>query len=201
MDMSKTIYDSRLDGRVKHKSDGWYKGLSGNLKDENSNTLEVFAYFLPTCGLHNIIRTHAPDTLGDWAMITGPASFRWGGTWLGAYKDTENPEAVLQIIEWLTTNEGFLEKWAKDTGDIVIRTDIVDKIKAQYHEPFLAGQNHYAMFADIAKNINGKLAQGTDHVIEALFKEAVNDYAEGRKPRTQALDDFRARVREELGLR
>ena len=44
----------------------------GVLADESGNQKEVFSYFLPTWGLHYVLKTNAPETSGDWAMCAGP---------------------------------------------------------------------------------------------------------------------------------
>jgi ABC-type glycerol-3-phosphate transport system substrate-binding protein len=200
MDISKTINDNRFDGRVGQWSEGWFAGMNGTLRDENQNLLEAFSFFLPTWGLHYVLKPNAPDTAGDWAMIPGPAPYRWGGTWLGAYKGTKNPEAALAMIEYLTTDDAFLEQYAKDSGDMVSNVRVVDRIKGGYREEFLGGQNHYAEFAEMAKTIDGKLVQGTDQAIESIFQESVTAYVEGEKTKAQALADFRAQVQSQLGL-
>jgi len=201
MDMSKVIHENRFCGRVGQWSEGWFLGMEGNLRDERRNLLEVFAYFLPTWGLHYVLKTNAGSTFGDWAMIPGPAPYHWGGTWIGAYRDTRNAEAVKQMIEWFTTNDGFLERWARDTGEVVGNTVVTNRIRNNFREPFLGGQNHYSMFADIAMNINGRLIQATDAAIESLFAEAVAAFVEGEKSKAQALSDFRQEVVRMLGLR
>jgi len=174
--------------------------MRGELKDDAGNTLEVFGYFLPTWGLHYVLKTNAESTSGDWAMIAGPASYRWGGTWIGAYSGTKNPEEAKLLIEYLTTDDNFLESWARDTGDMVSNVRVVDKIKGEYSEPFLGGQNHYAEFADMAKNVNGRLLQGTDQSIEGFWHEAVAAYVNNEKSEAQALADFRNQVESMLGF-
>jgi ABC-type glycerol-3-phosphate transport system substrate-binding protein len=200
MDAMKIMHDNRYDGGVGQWSEGWFEGMNGNLRDQNGNLLEAFSYFLPTWGLHYVLKPNATDTAGDWAMIPGPAPYSWGGTWIGAFRGTTNPQQALHMIEWLTTNDSFLEAWARDTGDIVSSTTVMNRIRRDYREPFLGGQNHYAMFADIAGNVNGRLVQGTDSVIEGLFAEAVEAYVSGRKTKAQALSDFRAQVASQLGI-
>jgi ABC-type glycerol-3-phosphate transport system substrate-binding protein len=197
MEISKTLYESRLDGRVSQWSEGWFAGMKGELRDDNRSSLEVFSYFMPTWGLHYVLKTNAPSVAGDWAMIQGPAPYYWGGTWIGAWKNTQNPDAAREFIRYLTTDNGFQEKWAKDTGDFVTNTEVVNKIKASYSEPYLGGQNHYAAFAEIAKNINGKLTPKTE-AIDYLFREAVAAYREGEKTKERALADFRRQAAESL---
>ena len=200
MDICKTLHDNRWEGQVGQWSEGWFAGMKGELKDETGKPVEVFSYFLPTWGLHYVLKTNTPDTSGDWAMIPGPAPYRWGGTWIGAWKNTKNPDGAKELIRYLTTDDAFLEKYALDSGDLVSNMVVVDKIKNNYSEPFLAGQNHYAEFAEMAKHVDGKLTQGTDQAVENPFNEAVNAYVQGEKSKDQALADFRSQVASQLGL-
>ncbi|MCL2137988.1 MAG: ABC transporter substrate-binding protein [Treponema sp.] len=200
LDISKTLYDKRWDGQVGQWSEGWYAGMRGELKDEAGKALEVFSYFLPTWGLHYVLKTNAPQTAGDWAMIPGPAPYRWGGTWIAAWKNTKNPDAAKEFIRYLTTDDDFLERYALDSGDLMNNLNVVEKIKDNYAEPFLAGQNHYAEFAEMAKSVDGKLAQGTDQAIEGIFQEEVNAYRFGEKTKAQALGDFKNQAEIQLGL-
>lgn len=98
------------------------------------------------------------------------------------------------------TDDGFLEQWAKDTGDMVSNNNVVNKIKDTYTEPFLAGQNHYAEFAKMANGVDGKLTQGTDQAIEGFFGEATGAYVNGEMSLDDAIADFTRHVSEELGF-
>jgi ABC-type glycerol-3-phosphate transport system substrate-binding protein len=200
LDIVKTLHDNRWEGRVGQWSEGWFAGMKGDLKDENGNAVEVFSYFLPTWGLHYVLKTNAGDTAGDWAMIQGPIGWRWGGTWIGAWKGTQNADAALHMIEWLTTGDDFLTAWALDKGDMVSNLRVVNSIKDTFVEPFLGGQNHYAEFAEMAQAVDGRLTQGTDDVIQALFGEAVVAYVNGEKTRQQALEDFRQQVQNQVNI-
>jgi len=194
MDMCKLMHDNHYDGRVAQWSEGWYAGMKGTLKDEKDNPVEVFCYLLPTWGLHYVLKTNAPETSGDWAMCAGPASYYWGGTWIAAYKGTKNAAAAKEMIKYLATDDGFLEQYAKDSGDTVGNLNVQNKIKDTFSEPYLAGQNHYKDFCEMAKGIDGKLIQGTDQQIEQYFTEEVAAYANGEKSKEQALSDFTAQV-------
>jgi ABC-type glycerol-3-phosphate transport system substrate-binding protein len=199
LDIGKTLHDNRWEGRVGQWSEGWFAGMKGELKDEAGKPVEVFSYFLPTWGLHYVLKTNAPDTSGDWAMCQGPSAYRWGGTWVGAYKGTKNPAAAKEFIRYVATDESFLEAWAKDTGDMVNNLNVVNKIKDSYSEPFLGGQNHYAEFAEMAKAVNGRLLQGSDEAIEAMFDEAATSFWNGEKTKAKALADFRAQAEAQFG--
>jgi len=206
MELSKTIHENRYDARVGQWSGGWFEGMRDELVDANGRKYEAFSYFLPTWGLHYVLKTNCTresdgyTTSGDWAMIPGPAPYRWGGTWLGAWKGTKNAAAAKQLIEYIATNDAFLEKYAKDSGDMVGNLNVVNKIKDTFSEPFLGGQNHYAAFAEMAKSVDGKLVQGTDQAIESIFSEQVTAYVEGEKTKAQALADFRQQASTQLGL-
>jgi ABC-type glycerol-3-phosphate transport system substrate-binding protein len=200
MDIGRNLHDNRYEGRVGQWSEGWFAGMRGELKDESGKEVEVFSYFLPTWGLHYVLKTNAPGTSGDWAMVQGPSAYRWGGTWVGAYKGSKNAAAAKEFIRYVATDEGFLEAWAKDTGDMVNNLTVVNRIKDNYSEPYLGGQNHYAEFAEMAKAVNGRLLQGSDEAIEAIFDEAAAAFWNGEKSKAQALNDFRAQASSQFGL-
>jgi len=205
MEASKIIHDNRYDARVGQWSEGWFEGMRDELVNTNGRPYEVFSYFLPTWGLHYVLKTNTTrnngiSTSGDWAMIQGPSSWRWGGNWLGVYRNTPNAAAARQLIEYLVTNDNFLERYALDSGDIVANTTVVNRIKSNFMEPFLGGQNHYAAFAEMALGVNGRLVQRSDQIIESLFDEQVTAYVEGEKTKAQALADFRLIVQHQLGL-
>jgi len=108
--------------------------------------------------------------------------------------------AAKEFIRYVTTDDAFLEAWAKETGDIVSNVNVMNKIKDSYSEPFLGGQNHYAEFVEMAKGVNGKLLQGTDEAIEAIFGEAMAAFVNGEKTKAKALADFRAQAESQFGL-
>jgi ABC-type glycerol-3-phosphate transport system substrate-binding protein len=200
MDTVKLMRDRGYEGRATAWQEGWFAGMRGELKDETGNPVEVFAYFLPTWGLHYVLKQNAPDTSGDWAMIPGPAPYRWGGTWIGAWKNTKNPAAAKEFIRYIATDDAMLEHYALKSGDLVGNLRVVEKIKDSFSEPFLGGQNHYAEFAEMAQSVNGKMTQGTDQAIEALFNETVLAYINGEKTKEKAIADFKDQVNAQLGL-
>jgi ABC-type glycerol-3-phosphate transport system substrate-binding protein len=199
MDICRKLHDNKWEGDVGQWSEGWFAGMKGELKDATGKPIEVFSYFLPTWGLHYVLKTNTPQTSGDWAMCQGPSSYRWGGTWVGAYKGTKNVAAAKEFIRFVGTDDAFLEAWAKETGDLVSNINVVNKIKDTYSEPFLGGQNHYAAFAEMAKNVNGRLLQGSDEAIEAMFDEAVTSYVRGEKTKDKAKADFLDQANSQFG--
>jgi ABC-type glycerol-3-phosphate transport system substrate-binding protein len=200
MEMCKVMHDKEYDGRVGQWSEGWFAGMKDALKDDKGKDVKVFSYFLPTWGLHYVLKTNAEGTAGDWAMCQGPAKYYWGGTWIAAYKGTKNPNAAKEMIKYLVSDDGFCEGYAKKTGDTLGNLHTQASIKDTFSEPFLGGQNHYVEFCEMAKGIDGKLIQGTDQAIEALWNEAVAAYANGEKSKEDALNEFKAQVSTTLGF-
>jgi ABC-type glycerol-3-phosphate transport system substrate-binding protein len=146
-----------------------------------------------------VIKANAEETSGDWAVVKGPVSYYSGGTWYAAYKNTKNPEAAKEFIRYCSADDEFLEKWAIQEGDLTSNFFVNEKIKDQFLDPFVGGQNHYALFASLASGVDGSLTQGTDDIVDSIFGEAVTAYVRGEKSRDQALADFQAQINGELG--
>ena len=173
-------------------SEGWFAGM---------NTDTVFGYPLPTWGLHYVLKENAENkeagttTAGDWGMVQGPGAYFWGGTWLVARQGTEMKEEAKALMTYLTLDENFLEPWAKETGDLLSNETIVNRIKDTYEEPFLAGQNHYAEFAEMAKSVDASILTGSDLDMQTLLIEEVTAYSKGEKDKATAVADFKANVK------
>ena len=200
METAKLMKDEGLEGGQRQWSEGWFAGFKGELKDEAGKAVEVFGTFLPTWGLHYVLKPNAGNTAGDWAMVAGPTPYRWGGTWVAAYKGTKVPKLAKEFIKYVATDDSFLTRWAKDTGDVVSNNNVINAIKDTYSEPFLSGQNHYAEFAEMANHVDGKTVQGTDQAVEGFWGEAVGSYVNGEKSKADALADFKKHVADELGF-
>jgi ABC-type glycerol-3-phosphate transport system substrate-binding protein len=199
MDVAKQIRSGGYDARINSWTEGWFAGMKGIFQDEGGKHIDVFGYFLPTWGLHYVIKANAEETSGDWAVIKGPVSYYAGGTWYAAYKNTKSPEAAKEFIRYCSTDDGFLEKWAIQEGDLTSNAVVNEKIKDQFLDPFVGGQNHYALFASLASGVDGSLTQGTDQIIDVIFQEAVTAYVMGEKTKDQAVADFRSQINGELG--
>jgi len=182
-----------MKGELKHWDGTSHLGSGG--------TAEVFSYFLPSWGLHYVLKTNAPATSGDWAMIQGPIPYSWGGTWLAVNKNSANPQLAKEFIRYVITDDSFQEKWAKDTGDIVSNIIAQERVRGNFRERFLSNQNHYLLLSEISRNINGRLIQAHDDVIYMLFEENLYQYLWEGKTKAQFLTEFRAKVNAELKLR
>ena len=191
-EVTKVLEEEGLTTEAAGWSEGWFAGM-------HSDT--VFGYPLPTWGLHYVLKENAENkdagttTAGDWGMVQGPGAYFWGGTWLVARQGTEMKEEAKHLMTYLTLDEGFLEAWANETGDLLSNEKIVNKIKDAYEEPFLAGQNHYTEFADMATNVDASILTGSDLDIQDLLIEEVTAYSKGEKDKATAEADFRTNVK------
>ena len=198
LELSKILRDGGMTGDFKQWSDDWFDGMNGELKSELNAPLEVFCYFLPTWGLQYILEYNATKTSGDWAMCQGPSAWLWGGTWLAAYKGTENPKLVKEMIKYLTTDDNYLTQSIKESGDCVANIKVQEKFK-DLKSQYLGGQDYYKEFCDYAKKIDGTLIQSSDKNIEEFFSEAVEAYVSGEKSKRQAIEYFKNQVSFILG--
>jgi multiple sugar transport system substrate-binding protein len=204
LDQCKIFHDNGYEGRQGQWGEGWFAGMKGNLKDEKGNPIEVFGYFLPTWGLHYVLKPNSKtedgkfDTTGDWAMVQGPMAWFWGGTWVAVRKGTKVRKEAQELVRYFATDVEFLTQWAKDTGDVVSNSLVTSKIKDTYSEPFLGGQNHYAAFVEMAKGVNAKNLSGYDQTIESLWQEQQTAFVNGEKSKDQAIKDFKDAVKNTL---
>ena len=198
-----------------HKTDSWGETWFAGMRGE----LETLCYFLPTWGLHYTLKPNCTvgadyamndeelqavsdengGTFGDWRMTDGPVAYSWGGTWIGvnAEKAQEaseaRKEAMHDLISYLSLDEDFLVQYAKDTGDFVGNAAAVQKIldNGGTPNPFLGGQDHYAIFAKEASLANGKLMSKYDSELNDLWENYVTvPYSEGESDLDACIEQF-----------
>ena len=162
-DVAKQFREEGLEGQIGQWSPAWFDSMKA---DTN-----VVCQLLPTWGLHYVMKPNAPDSSGDWGVVKGPYDWYWGGTWLGVYKNAKNKVAGWEFVKMMTLDPEFLEWWAKETGDFVSNTKVVDKIKGDFSEPYLGGQNHYAegLFINQMVKISQKLLKVSMDPFSALM--------------------------------
>ena len=193
----------------------WFGGMRGDL--------ETLTYLLPTWGLHYTLKPHCCEgadtaandeelakmseekngTFGDWRMVAGPVGYSWGGTWMGAnaakvaLADDAKKAAIKDVIYFFTLNEDQLLQYAKDSGDFVGSSTAVEKYLAEgeHPNPFLGGQDHYAVFAQAAALARGDLLTKYDNDINGWWDTYVTTpYTKGEKSYDECIADFIAQV-------
>ena len=161
MDICKLLYDENLVyGTRMLKNDnsftfyeGWIKGLKNQLTDKNGEPVEIFACFLPTWGLKYVLKESAPETAGDWAMIEGPSPFYWESVCIAVTQKNLKTKKAKKFIKNLTTNEGFLKKWAINEGGMITNKNVINQLKDSYSDPFLGNQKPFEIIYNLTKTV------------------------------------------------
>jgi len=210
IETAKIFRDNGYEAKATQWQEGWFAGMNDTLKDAEGNPKKIFSYFLPTWGLPYVLAPNATSadkastTVGDWAVITGPLPYQWGGTWLGVMKDSSKQELATEFVRFCTLDEENLTNWAtgvytneylkaidpetpegqsQAAGDFVSSKVVVDKITASFDDSemskFLGGQNSYGGFAAAAPSVTARLMQGTDDAIQRALNDPENSYLEG----------------------
>ncbi|OIJ17427.1 sugar ABC transporter substrate-binding protein [Anaerobacillus alkalilacustris] len=203
-DYAKELRQKDLTAFAPEWSPAWFAAMDAPINynagwdavDENAtNEVEVFAYALPTWGLHSVLKLNTEETVGDWAVTNGPNPYFWGGTWLGIYSVSNKKDLAWEFVKMMTHEEEFLTDWALETGDVLSYLPVTDKIKDEFTEPFLNGQNNYTFFLDEAQSINPGLVTRYDQQIDQMFGNMVVEYIEGARTKEQAIQEFYNLVR------
>ena len=215
LDLCKTAEEEDLYAKGMAWQETWFAGMNG--------TNEIMCYLLPTWGLHYTLKPNCvagwdaenPDseeniknatengTYGDWRLVDGPVAYSWGGTWMAinaakaAQADDAKKAAMHDLIYFFSLNEDWLVQYAADSGDFVGSAKAVETILANggTPNPFLGGQDHYAIFASAAALANGSLMSQYDSTINSLWSDYVTSpYTRGEKDLDTCIAEFKAAV-------
>ena len=152
---------------------------------------KVFGFFYSTWGINftllgnSLADSNAPAEVGngifgDYAVCEGPQPYYWGGTWICAAAGTDNAETIKDVMAKLTCDKDLALAITTDTQDYTNNVEAMDELaSSDYASAFLGGQNHIALFAKAAPNIDmsnaGPYDQGCNEGIQTAFK----DYFDG----------------------
>ena len=204
IEFAKLMRDEGYESQAGQWSEGWFAGMSDTLVDADGTPKRIFSYFLPTWGLPYVLIPNSGDTGGDWAMIAGPIPYQWGGTWVGAMKNSPNLELAKDFVAFVALDEENLTNWAtgvytneylaaidpevpedqaQPAGDFVSSQVVVEKITSTFDGSplyeWLGGQNNYEAFGKAAPNVSGKLLTGSDDAIQRPLESARDEYLSG----------------------
>lgn len=237
---AKSFRQNGYEAQANQWQEGWFAGMNDSLVDARGNQKQVFSYLLPTWGLPYVLmpnaapkevkvegsdkaKTVGKDTAGDWACINGPMPYQWGGTWIGAMKDSKNLDLAKEFVKFSTLNADTLKSWALGTytneylkkidpsigdklaqgpGDFVCSKKVVDEITSLFDDAatskFLAGQNSYKGFAAAAPTIDLKLIQASDDAIQRSLNDPLTNYASNKQTKADAIKQFKDAVKNAL---
>lgn len=226
---AKMMRDNGYESGATQWTEGWFAGMNDTLKDANGTPKKVFSYFLPTWGLPYVLSPNSTPkdsttgTGGDWAMINGPMSYQWGGTWVGVLEGSPNSELAKEFVKFVALDEENLTNWAtgvytneylkaidpttpddqaQAAGDFVSSQLVVEKITSSFDNStlaaFLGGQNSYGAFAKAAPSVNGALLTGSDDAIQRALNDPLAAYLSGTMTEAEMWSTWLDAVRNEF---
>lgn len=159
---------------------------------------KVFGFFYSTWGINfTLMGNSLADAkgeekvgngiYGDWAVCEGPAPYYWGGTWLCAAAGTDNKSLVADIMRVMCCDSDTLTTITNETQDYCNHKEAMDAIaNSDYASDFLGGQNHIALFAASAPNIDISNMGPDDQGLNESFQAAMKDYFTGNTSKEEA---------------
>ena len=166
-------------------------------KADQGTSGKVFGYFYSTWGINFTLVENAEDNkgqkdglYGDYAVCEGPQAYYWGGTWICAANGTDNPDQVADIMKQLTCNKDTMTQITKDTQDYTNTVSGMNTLAEDFSSDFLGGQNHIALFAKSAPNIDLSNCGPYDQGLNETFQAKMKDYFLGDVDLDTALDNF-----------
>lgn len=191
-DLAKKIREEDLSAKADPSDPSWYSVMADGT---------VFSYILPTWGLHYELKPGAEpdvknpsDYSGDWALTEGPQPYYWGGTWYGIYEGSKNKDLAWEFIKFVMFDQDFQMDYVHEKGDFVSNLDTIAKVRTDFSEPFLGGQNSYAFFADSAMGIDVSKVTKYDQHIEKMLLNAISLYVDNDVSKADALNSFKEEV-------
>ena len=206
LDLSKKLMDNDYHNDTTDWQEGWFADMAGTGKKG------ILGFFGPAWLINYTLKDNCGDTFGDWAVCEPPVGFFWGGTWVLGAKNSQNKEAVGDIIEWITldTSEtGLQYMWANGTfapnedgtpgTKDAVASGVVMK-KSNGEVDILGGQNMFDVFVPANENATGKNLTPYDEDINSAWRDQVRQYTAGEKTRDAAIADFKQAVSDKLAI-
>lgn len=143
--------------------------------------------FYRACEAHGI-------TVPDEYVIHGSY---WGGTWICAATGTDNVATIKDVMYSLTCDSDIMTKITEDTQDYTNSKSAMDAIAADpnFGSDFLGGQNHIALFAEVAPTIDMSNAGPYDQGCNETFQSCFKDYFDGTVDLETAKSNFEDQIK------
>lgn len=126
------------------------------MKDQGADG-KVFGFFYSTWGINfTLVGNAGEEGFGDWAVCKGPKPFYWGASWLVAAKNTDNPKHIKEIMYTLCCDKDIMKQMSLDNNTFVNNSVAMTEIANDPNcgSDFLAGQNHIALFNEVAPTLD-----------------------------------------------
>ena len=203
VDQTKTYTDNGYNNKTSLWSDQWAadQGPAG----------KVFGFFYSTWGINFTLLGNSLETptseggkeevgngiYGDYAVCQGPQPYYWGGTWICAAAGTDNIPTIKDVMLKLTCDSDIMTQITKDTQDYTNCKSAMDAIAADpdFGSDFLGGQNHIALFAEVAPTIDMSNAGPYDQGCNETFQSCFKDYFDGTVDIDTAKQNFEDQIK------
>lgn len=172
LETGKKIYDGGYSNNTALWDSSWAADMANDSK--------VFCYFGCPWFIGSMQGNGAVD--GNWGAVTGPTSYRWGGTYVMVGKDTPNPELCAFLLYELTCDPDVGVDITNKTGDCVNNKAANERLingelsSGNAAQKFLGGQNPIEVWAASAEGINLSNVTYQDASIKAFIDEAATAY-------------------------
>ena len=194
LDYAKTMADEELIYDAQQWSASWVAGMS----DPQS----VFGYFSSGLGMKDVLKKACGGSVAgygsyaDWACVRGPSAYNWGGCWFAVSSTSRMKKQASVFLEYFTCEKEAMQRNFLIDGAFSANRTVVETIKydSQFGDPFLAGQNYYAVQAEVADEITMTRLTERTSFIDNAFSECVRAYVFDGQSRDDALADFAKRV-------
>ncbi|MDO4197533.1 MAG: hypothetical protein Q4D13_00920 [Erysipelotrichaceae bacterium] len=132
------------------------------------------------------------SSLGDWALIEGPAAHFWGGTWLLAPAGTDNPTMVADIMNTFINDATVCENLVVNEAQFSNNKAVNEKVAATDlgNNDLLGGQNATAVFCGMTDNIKFQNQTIYDQLLNEGLQAQWQQYLKGTVTREEALNNF-----------
>lgn len=154
----------------------------------------VFCYFGPAWFIDYSMKADTEGTIanqGGWALVKGPQSYYWGGTWICAANYTDNSELVKDIMLKMTTDDTIMTSIVTKKNDFVNnKTAMEEMAKTDYQTAVLGGQNPLPIYLQGVGTIDASNMSAYDQACNEKFQKAMLDYLRGTTTYEEALKLF-----------
>ncbi len=193
IEQTKTFTDRGYNNKTSLWDDTWAKDQGVGAK--------VFGFFYSTWGINfTLVANAGEEGKGDWATCNGPQPYYWGGSWLVAANGTDNVDTIKDIMLKLTCTKDIMKEMTLNQK-IQDYTNTVSGMKeiaesSSFKSEFLGGQNHVALFADVAPKIDMSNVSPYDQGCNEKIQNAFRDYFNGNVDFDTAKKNFEAAIKE-----
>ena len=193
VEQTKQFTDNGYNNKSSLWSDTWAQDQGADGK--------VFGFFYSTWGINFTLVGNAGEAgYGDWAVCQGPQPYYWGGTWIAAAQGTDNPTLVKDVMIKLTCTKDIMKAMTEDQSiqDYTNTVSGMQEIAADpnFQSEFLGGQNHIALFSEVAPTIDMSNVSSYDQGCNEQIQNAFGDYFDGNIDIDTAKGNFETAIKE-----